>query len=123
MGQGDQVLGSQGGLIKPLAPHLRRAVLSAGRSRVCPGLPRLFLLPPPYPPPPAGEGREGAVAGTSPATTPSVIQSDRNPLQSCAKCLPRRRRRAYDRANDKLGGKRMCGLPRTLALCLWSAPS
>ena len=31
-----------------------------------------IILPPPYPPPLAGEGREGAfgVAGTSPATTP-----------------------------------------------------
>ena len=29
----------------------------------------ILLAPPPYPPPHAGEGRVGAVAGTSPATT------------------------------------------------------
>src|SRR6266852_8633201 len=30
----------------------------------------IILAPPPYPPPHAGEGRVGEVAGTSPATTP-----------------------------------------------------
>src|SRR5882672_3083601 len=62
------------------------------------------------------------VAWTRPDDDAASDSSDRNPLSPWGRCLPRGRRRAYDRENDKLGGKRMCRLPRTLALCLWSVP-